>query len=53
MNPTFHDGDVVLVDLYGIPKDQDVIILNAKTNKNYEGKRFHTFQISLKSNRIF
>lgn len=36
MDPTFNDGDIILVDFKGIPKDQDIVILTTSYIENYE-----------------
>lgn len=36
MNPTFNDGDIILVDLKSEPKDNDVVILTTSYIENYE-----------------
>lgn len=36
MNPTFNDGDIILVDLKSEPKDNDVVILTTSYIEGYE-----------------
>ena len=44
MDPTFDDGDIILVDFKGIPKDGDVVILTTSYIENYEIEGEHVIK---------